>query len=108
MLISGPDIRRIYPNDIGSAKILKALLQEKKIKVAKREKMVCNTHSLDSFRGVQSMVTFVRAEDVEKVVNKILTENSYRISTETKDGYKRLLNAITKLRELKNDTDTTI
>lgn len=102
MLISGPDIRKVFPNDIGSAKVLKSLLQEKKVRVAKRAKMVCNTHTLDNFRGVKSMVTFVDADELETYLNKTLTENSYRYSTETKDGYRRLLEAISRLKDLKN------
>lgn len=100
MLMSTNCIRKVFPNDIGSAQVIKNLVTEGKIKVKKRLKIASNKHTLDNFRGSKKITSFYESDDIESAIEMTLSSpEKYRISTETKDGYKRLLYVIEKLKE---------
>ena len=104
MLISTNCIKKILPNDIGSAQTIRGMVSEGKIVAVKRKKTVTNIHTLDNFKGAKKSTTFYKAEDIEKIIDKALNSpTDYRISTEKRDAYKRLKMVIEKLREIENE-----
>ena len=107
-LVSTSCLRQIFPNDIGSGNIIRHMAREGKIKPVKQKRVITNTHVMDNFKGAKKLTTFYRGDSILKVIDHALdTKFDYRTSTETKEGYKRLREAILKLKEIyENDTST--
>lgn len=104
MLMSASCIKKIFPNDIGSAQVIKNLVTKGKLKPVKQKKIVSNHHTLDNFKGAKKITTFYNSEDIEAAIEKSLNSpNRYRLSMETKEGYERLRHVTSELEKLEED-----